>query len=139
MCLSLVSCSFFPESSFELAPESRLPRWFTLPPGRTRADVSVRMSYYIKAGGHTATFVLHAAGRGQALAEASGVVRGLEPLKLKKPAPGFPEGYPSYSIITVKGITEIVEQRKMEPIFYLTDDPAVWAELGVPYPAGQLQ
>jgi hypothetical protein len=58
-------------------------------------------------------------------------VKGSEPLYLKHPPLGFPAGYPSYEIITVNGITEIIEHRKMEPIFYITDDPAVWKELGV--------
>ena len=37
---------YLPESSFELAPESRLPRWITLPPGYARADVSVTLNIY---------------------------------------------------------------------------------------------
>jgi hypothetical protein len=30
-----------------------------------------------------------------------------------------------YEAITVDGVTEIIEHRKMEPIFFVTDDPAV--------------
>lgn len=41
-------CRFFPESQFELAPDSRLPKWFTVPENLSRADVTVRMSYYIE-------------------------------------------------------------------------------------------
>jgi hypothetical protein len=44
---------------------------------------------------------------------------------------GFPSGYPAYEVITVNGMTDIIEHRKMEPMFYMTDDPAVWKELGV--------
>jgi hypothetical protein len=36
----------FPESTFLLASESRLPKWITLPPGLTRSDVSITMSYF---------------------------------------------------------------------------------------------
>jgi hypothetical protein len=39
--------------------------------------------------------------------------------------------YPQYFAVTVDGITDIVEHKKMEPIFYMTDDPAIWKELGV--------
>jgi hypothetical protein len=46
------------ESSFELARESRLPRWFTLPPGVSRSDVSVTLVYYVEPWGSTATFKL---------------------------------------------------------------------------------
>jgi hypothetical protein len=55
----------------------------------------------------------------------------LGPNQLKHPPPGFPPSYPAHEVITVNGITEIIEHRKMEPIFYITDDPAVWKELGV--------
>ena len=33
--------------------------------------------------------------------------------------------YPAYEAITVNGITQIIEHKKMEPIFYVTDDAAV--------------
>ncbi len=42
------------------------------------------------------------------------------------------DGYPAYEVITVNGVTDIVEFRHMEPIFYMTDDPRVWKELGIP-------
>jgi hypothetical protein len=127
-CLSLLGCEFFPESSFELARESRLPKWFTPPPGISRSDVTVTMNYYVKPSGRTSTFILRDAKK-QKLAEVNGTQKGLEPLKLKNPRSGFPPGYPSYEIVTVNGVTEIIEHRQMEPIFYITDDPAVWAEL----------
>lgn len=130
-CLAtVVGCEYFPESSFELASESRLPKWITLPPELTRADVSITMNYYVKPWGRTATFLLEDKKK-QVLAKVNGNQKGSEPLKLKNPTQGFPPGYPSYEIITVNGITEIIEHRKMEPIFYITDDPAVWKELGV--------
>lgn len=125
MCLSLQGCGFFPESSFELAPESRLPKWFTLPSGLSRSDVTVTMDYYI---GKTATFKLLDTKKA-ILAKVDGTVKGTEPLLRKMPQPNFTEGYPAYEIITVNGISDIIEHRKMEPIFYTTDDPAVWAEL----------
>ncbi len=46
----IVLSEWIPESTFELASESRLPKWITLPPGLTRADVSTTMSYYICRG-----------------------------------------------------------------------------------------
>jgi hypothetical protein len=39
--------------------------------------------------------------------------------------------YPAYEIITVDGITDVIEHRKMEPLFYVTDDSAVRGEPGV--------
>jgi len=127
---SAIGCAWFPESTFELASESRLPKWITLPPGLTRADVSIKMSYYIKPWGRSATFILQDS-KGQTLKKIDGKERGLEPFQLEHPPQGFPPGYPAYEVITVNGITEIIEHRKPEPIFYITDDPAVWKELGV--------
>jgi hypothetical protein len=127
---SAIGCEWFPESTFELASESRLPKWITLPPGLTRADVSITMSYYVKPWGRTSTFLLKDT-KGQVRTKVYGKDRGLGPNQLKHPPPGSPPGYPAYEVITVNGITDIIEHRKMEPIFYITDDPAVWKELGV--------
>jgi hypothetical protein len=127
---SAIGCEWFPESTFELASESRLPKWITLPPGLTRTDASIAMSYYSMPWGSSATFTLRDA-KGQMRSKVDGKLKGLYPLELKHPPPGFPPGYPSYEVITVNGITEIIEHRKLEPIFYITGDPAVWKELGV--------
>ena len=51
--------------------------------------------------------------------------------ELKSLPDGFPKGYPCYIVITKDDITDIIELRKMEPFFYMTDDPDVWNELGV--------
>lgn len=115
------------ESSFVLAPESRLPRFVALPPGLTRADVSLEMSYYLKPWGSGATFRVRSGGR--VLAKLNGRLKGSEPLQLKSPPPGFPPGYPLYEVITANGVTEIIEHRKMEPVFYVSDDEAVRKEL----------
>jgi hypothetical protein len=130
IAVSAIGCGWPPESTFELASELRLPKWIALPPGLTRGDVSITMSYYVKPWGSSATFVLKDA-KGQIRTKVDGKVKGSEPLQLKHPPSGFPLGYPSYELITVNGITEIIEHRKPEPIFYITDDPAVWKELGV--------
>lgn len=126
--LSLQSCAYFPEATFELASESRLPRWFALPPGLSRSDVTVTMSYYVKPAGRTSTFKLLDAKKHE-LAEVSGTQEGLEPRHLKTPRPGYPHGYPVYEVVTVGGKIEIIEHRRMEPIFYLIDNAAVWNEL----------
>ena len=127
---TMVGCEWFPESTFELAGESRLPKWITLPPGLTRADVSITMNYYVLPWGRSATFILRDT-KGKQLTKIGGKLRGLGPNQLKQAPKGFPPGYPSYEVITVNGITEIIEHRKSEPLFYVTDDPAVWKELGV--------
>ena len=127
---SAIGCEWFPESTFELASESRLPKWITLPPGLTRADVSITMSYYVMPWGRSSTFILKDT-RGQIRTKLRGKDRGLGPSYLKHPPQGSPPGSPAYEVITVNGITDIIEHRKPEPIFYVTDDPAAWKELGV--------
>jgi len=127
---SAIGCEYFPESTFDLASESRLPKWITLPPGLTHADVIITMNYYVKPWGRSATFILKDK-KEQVLTKVSGKTRGLGPNQLKHPPPRFPPGYPAYEVITVNGVTEIIEHRKPEPRFYITDDPAVWKELGV--------
>ena len=62
ICLLVIvccwGCRYFPESEFELAPESRLPRWFTLPKGISRSDVTVTMYTYIDSSDRSSTFWL---------------------------------------------------------------------------------
>jgi hypothetical protein len=123
---STIGCEYFPESTFQLASESRLPKWITLPPGVARADVSITMSYYGVPWGGRAVFLLQDA-KGKTLEK----VYGKETCGLfypKNPPPGFPAGYPAYQEVTVRDTTELMEHRKMEPVFYITDDPAVWKE-----------
>ena len=112
-----------PESAFQLASASRLPKWITLPSGLTRSDVSITMSYFMWS---SAGFVLQNA-KGQTLEEVDGKVK-CSDFRIKHPPQGFPPGYPRYTEIVVKGTSEMVEHRKMEPVFYITDDPAVWKE-----------
>src|SRR5262252_7386875 len=107
VCFSLHGCDSFPESSFELASGSRLPKWFALPQGLSRPDVTVTMNYYVKPSGRTSTFILRNAKK-EKLAEVNGTQKDSEPLKLKNPPPGFPPGYPTYEIVTANGVTEVI-------------------------------
>jgi hypothetical protein len=132
ICSASLGCGLFPESSFDLAPESRLPRWFTTPARLSRSDVKVTMDYYIGPNGRTATFTLSNARTGRKIAKAEGTTKGSEPLNLEgvKGVKGAMI-YPSYEIISVGKTTEVVEHRKMEPVFYITDDPTVLSKFGV--------
>jgi hypothetical protein len=127
--LTIVGCEYFPESTFELASESRLPKWITIPPGLTRDDVSITMSLFDSLWGSDVKIILLDK-KGRTLTKVYGEAKGRGPLYLNHPPQGFPPGYPAYEVITINGITDIVELRKPEPIFYITDDPAVWKELG---------
>ena len=102
------------ESSFQLADESRLPVWIKLPPGLKRQDVSLTLNYYTNPFGATARFILKNR-RGGVLEEVSGT---------DKPINGASE-YPGFVLIKVNGVSEIIEHRKMEPIFYVSDDASI--------------
>ena len=125
--LAMRACEYFPESSFELASESRLPKFIDIPPGNARSDILVTMKYYVKPWGRTATFIVSNK-KGQEIEKLDGSLKGYEPLTIP---PGMPQSHPTYEIITVGGITDVIEHRKMEPIFYVTDEPTVFKELGV--------
>jgi hypothetical protein len=127
--LALVTkgCEYFPESSFELANESRLPKWITLPPGLTRADVSLTMNYYSAPWGYDTQFILRNKNN-QTIEKKVGNGKCQPGFQLRNPPQGFPPGYPAYIPVTVKGVTEIIEHKKPEPLFYVTDDPLVWKQ-----------
>jgi hypothetical protein len=126
VCCTNMGCYFLPEASFKLASDSRLPKLVTLPPGLTRANVSLELNYYSMPWGGRARFILRDK-NGQVIKKEDGKTC-TEPFQLKNPPQGLPPGYPSYEAITVNGITEIIEHKKMEPIFYVTDDTAVWKQ-----------
>jgi hypothetical protein len=130
-CGSVVACGLFPESTFMLADTSRLPNWFHLAPGLLRPQVSVEMSYYVSpVYGGTAAFVLRRQD-GTEIARVSGRCRGNHPIFLGPAATNPLHQYPSYEVITVNGQTEAIEHRAMQAIFYISDDPAVLAQLGL--------
>jgi len=127
-CISCCAISGCLESSFELARESRLPKWITIPPGLTRADVTVTMDYYsMPWPGNDAKFTLKDRS-GENLAKLSGKTTDLCPF-MPDPSQRSRFVHPAYVAITVNGITDIIEHRRMEPIFYVSDDPLIWKVL----------
>ncbi len=128
VCFTNVGCGVLPEASFKLASESRLPKWVRLPQGLTAANLSLTMNYYIKLSGRSAQFVLQDRS-GRIIEKEEGKMRCKKPFHPKNRSQDTPaDFYPAYEAITVKGVTEIIEHRKMEPIFYITDDAAVWKQ-----------
>ena len=90
-----------------------MPQWMALPPGHTPTDVSVTLNLYSTPVGNDAKVILKDR-NGKKVTAVKGRMKGC-PFK----------GYPSYDALAVSGTTEIVEFRRMEPIFYVNDDPAV--------------
>lgn len=122
------------EAGFELSPESRLPRWLNAPEGVPRSDLKVTMNYYSTFSGGEYVFKLYVKNKIMRLQKISISLEeqpGIRTRELRKSLVKYPNGYPAYNVVVVNGITDIIERRRMEPVFYMTDDPAVWKELGV--------
>ena len=127
VCIFACAVSGCLESSFRIASESRLPKWVTLPAGVERADVSLTVSYYTTLWGDSVQFTLQDKNK-QTIKKVSGEDRCLKPFQLTNSPGGLPSGYPNYAVVTVDGITEILEQRRPEDILYVTDNPVVWKQ-----------
>lgn len=137
MTFSLAGCL---ESSFQLSGASRLPKWFDIPDGADRSNFSVTMDLYSTFGGAEDVFKLYKKGDFfyiQKYTITSDEQPDILSVQLKNPPKGYPKGYPRYKVVKINDITDIIELRKMEPFFYMTDDPAIWEELGVEHDSGQ--
>ena len=174
LMLLLCGCRFFPESRFELAPDSRLPKWFTIPTNLSREDVTVQMSYYLepceitgnKSGLGCATFELwdirkYMQGKKQAVITQSGYrYFGLLDAHGQNPTMSWEivwprrlatvnadiavqlnvQSNPSYVVVNAEGVSEVIEHKFLGDVFYVNEDPAVRAELGLaPNPASASQ
>jgi hypothetical protein len=119
------------ESEFTLAPTSRLPRWFVLPPKTRRSDVQVTLVYYPAplSGPPVATVTLRR-NDGAKLDEVVATLRG-GPESLASNSTSDATGYPMYEVLTARGTTEVIEHRRMEPMFYVNDAPEVRRRLGI--------
>jgi hypothetical protein len=127
VCVPALGCT---ESSFVLSYNSRLPRWFQ-DAGVARQDAVVTLDYYNTGRSIEARFRLMTRA-GRTVATAVGQRRNQFPVTLG-PDNGAPTPpWPNYEIITVDGITDVIDQRAPEPIFFVTDDPEVKRRLGVP-------
>ncbi|MEW6428813.1 MAG: hypothetical protein AB1568_12360 [Thermodesulfobacteriota bacterium] len=121
------------ESSFLLSPESRLPKWFTIPYEMNRNDFFVKMELHTTPNGLKDVFKLYQKGKLFCI-EKHTITESDQP-KIKAIQPQeqvTKKTYPKYKVITINGVTDIVVLRKMEPFFYMENDPAVWEKLGVP-------
>jgi hypothetical protein len=118
------------ESSFTLSGESRIPQWFELPGGKNRSDFYVTMDYYSDIDGSKAVFKLYEKNHYFYTKKIKTKISDSY-IELKNPPNDSPKGYPSFLIIKINDVTEVIEHKKMEPIFYIVDDPAILAELGV--------
>lgn len=117
----------FAESNFELSKDSRLPKWFTIPDDLSRDQITMTIDYFlgepvkIKARGPLPFRRIIYKKIGQSR---------LHPDTEKSFIPGVGFEYPSYTIITIDGVSEVFEQREMNCVLYITDDPKWTAIIG---------
>jgi len=119
------------ESNFRLSDESRLPKWFEISGGENRKGFYVTLHYYTSPSGGSAALNLYENDKFFKIDKISAKQEQLQPIQLKNPPKGSAKGYPLYEIIEFDGIVDIIEHRRMEPVFYMVDDPVIWKELGV--------
>ena len=123
---SLVGCDRFPESTFVLASDSRLPIWIKVPPGVAISSLKLTISYYIRPLGANAVFSLQDKDTVIEKLDAKVICR--TPFTVPAHSSGSASGYPLYQAVSVKSVTEIIEHRRMEPVFYVTDNASVWKQ-----------
>jgi hypothetical protein len=130
----LVSCCPIggcPESVLTLEPASRLPKWFMLPSGYTRSDVTVELTEYQQEFDQRhvpiddAVFIMYDR-KGRCLVKVTGQ-RCWHPIMEKKRNQhgGFDLATnPLYSYIRVNGKLEVIEHFN-GPTFSISDDAAL--------------
>lgn len=121
---ALTGCA---EASFDLSSESRLPKWFELPKGLERSEVTVSLTTYIVPT-EKSVFVFKTR-NGDVLSEV--VAHRLGGYLYPKELDSSVNGYPSYEILVHEDVIDVIEHRKMEPFFFVSDEDAVWSELGL--------
>jgi len=112
----------FMESRFELAKESRLPKWVRMPTGYSRQDVRVVLTFYTHPISEDKVIaVLYGPPpENKQLDENIGTSR-VHPITQREHEKGQFAVYPSYLIITVNDISEIFEHRSKGDILYIVD------------------
>jgi len=124
------------ESNFNLAEDSRVPVWFKLPDGTTRADVRLSATYYIVPYEHVALVLSRKSGK--VIAKATGHIVSTNG-GITFPDLMTGDRRRMFQVITVGGVAELFEyQPAFSPEGYRTaalqvcDEPEIRARVGVP-------
>lgn len=111
----------FPESNFELSKDSRLPKWFSIPEGYERKNLTVKIYYYAPPPFVRSNFKAILLGPPP---EYKKIKRKIgthhwHPRTLER---GLTE-LPAYVVATIDGIEEIIEHKERGDVFNITDEP----------------
>ena len=108
--LLLSSCA---ESYFHLSPDSRLPKWFTIPEGYTRADIDVVFAFYVLPFADNIVVVeMESKSTEKVLMKMTGTDQWLYVSVWK---------YPQYHVITINNTAEVIVHSAPDNIFSVTD------------------
>ncbi len=122
-CLFLVGCG----EAFRLAPSSRMPVWFSIEDDAPPEQLSVILTYHLRT-----TSVRLEQPSGRTVLEGTSRCHP-DTLTRTNRHGGFDlDSYPHHVIVVIDGVAEVIEHRAMEPLFYVTDDPALTSVLA-PY------
>ena len=122
----------FVESEFKLASNSPLPAWYPqLPEGYSRKDVTIRMQYYTPFFDVDDTVFIVESSWWNTLYKETGTSKH-HPKYWAWANKDWPaRAHPGYVNVTIGGVTEVIEHKKMEPIFYISNETAVIETMGL--------
>ena len=109
------------ESNFNLARESRLPRWFQLPDGVSRGDITVEFVYFLSKTKIAA--INNKTGKIFFSAEADQKHHPITEAESKRMKQGWP--CPSYVLISANGIEEVIAHIEKGDIVYIVEPSEV--------------
>jgi hypothetical protein len=130
LCLSFSGCNpkcGLVDYIFELAPDSRLPRWADFS-GYQRQDVTMKINCCTVPWGGRAEILVYGPAPDRKILLEKTVKMRWHPLSDKAKFNKYPNTqFPRYSIININGVDEVFEQRNAVSSLYITDDPNITA------------
>jgi hypothetical protein len=121
----------FAESNFNLARDSRLPQWFQVPAGINRNDIHVEFIYFLSKTKIAA--INNKTGTIFFSAEADMKHHSVTEAESKTMKQGWP--CPSYNMITVNGVAEVIAHIEKGNIVYIVEPseviPAVYTNVDI--------
>ncbi len=124
----------FLESEFDLATDSPLPPWYSsVPSGYQRRDLKIHISLYTTILPVDNAVFTVTDKEGEILFERSGENQWHPKYWVWAQKDWPARAHPAYSIMEIAGQSAVVEFRRMEPIFYISNEAAVQSALGKDY------
>lgn len=111
------------ESEFNLAQDSKLPKWLSLPEGIERKDIIVTLTYYTDSD---VKISMHKQGGWFSTIQSVSGTSKWHPEYWAWAQEDWPlRSHPGFTVIEVKGSSEIIEHKTMEPVFYVSSEKQV--------------